>query len=363
MNTLRLEIDLDKIQHNAKTIVDICNKKDINVAGVTKGVAGMPEVARAMLKGGVTHLADARIINIKKIKKAKLKAPTMLIRIPRVSRSREVVKYFDVSLMSEWKVIQAIDKEASNKGVKHDIILMVDLGDLREGLMIDQVIPMIKRIISLKGINLRGVGTNLGCYGGILPTKEKMQQLVDLVTKIQERFDITIPLISAGGTNCLPLVIKGEMPKEVNHLRIGEAILLGRESTSNTLIPGTYQDTFTLISEIIEIKEKPSIPIGKVGKDAFGNTPKFKDLGVRKRAIIALGKQDVILSGLKPMDDNIKILGGSSDQIIIDITESTIKYEIGQEIKFKLLYPSLLSAVTSPYVLHYIKEDEQWIKI
>lgn len=363
MNTLRLEIDIDKIQNNAETIVNICSKSGISVAGVTKGVAGMPEVARAMLKGGVTQLADARIINMKKLKKARLKAPTMLIRIPRVSRRSEVVKYFDMSLMSEWKVIQAIAKEALSKNKIHSIILMVDLGDLREGLLLGQVMPMIKRINTLKGINLKGIGTNLGCYGGIIPTEKNMQQLVDLAAKIQERFDISLSLISAGGTNCLPLVIKGEMPKEINHLRIGEGILLGRDSTSNTLLPDTHQDTFTLIAEIIEIKEKPSIPSGKVGRDAFGKTPKFKDLGIRKRAIIALGKQDVILSGLKPMDDNIKILGGSSDQIIIDITDSEVNYEIGQEIRFKLLYPSLLSAVTSPYVPHYIKEDDQWIKI
>lgn len=363
INAPRLEIDLDKIQYNTKTIVDVCNKEGIQVAGVTKGVAGMPEVAKAMLRGGVIQLADARIMNIKKLKRANIKAPTMLIRIARVSRSREIVKYFDTSLMSEWKVMKAVSKEACQKNKKHAIIIMIDLGDLREGVLIDQAIPLIERVSSLKGLELKGVGTNLGCYGGILPTEKNMQQFVGMVRKIQERFDVSLPFISAGGTNCLPLVMEGKMPKEVNHLRIGEAILLGRESTRNTLIPGTRQDTFILVAEIIEIKEKPSVPIGTSGKDAFGKTPKFKDQGVRKRAIIALGKQDVILSGLKPVDDAIKVLGGSSDQIIMDITDSQVEYEIGQEIQFTLKYPSLLSAITSPYVPHYIKEDGQWIKV
>lgn len=359
----RLEIDLDKIEHNARAIVDLCAKEGIEVAGVTKGVGGSPIIARAMLKGGIKKLAEARIMNMQRIKKAKIKTPTLLIRIPRVSRSKEVIRHFDVSLISEWKVIHALSKEALRQNKKHGIILMVDLGDLREGLMMEQVMPMIKRIIKLQGIQLKGIGTNLGCYGGIMPTNENMQMLADLSIKIQKEYNIKLETISGGGSNCLPLVVNGTMPKEINQLRIGEAILLGRESTRDMLIPDTYQDTFKLVSEIIEIKEKPSKPIGEVGADSFGNKPEFEDLGRRRRAIIALGKQDVRLDGLQPLDKNIKIMGGSSDHIILDITDSKNHFDIGGEVEFTLLYPTLLSAITSPYVEHYIKEDEKWIKI
>jgi predicted amino acid racemase len=161
-----------------------------------------------------------------------------------------------------------------------------------------------------------------------------------------------------GGTNCLPMIGKGQMPGEINQIRIGEGILLGRNSSNHSTVKNTHQDAFQLVAEIVEIKKKPSIPLGAIGVDAFGNTPVFKNHGIRTRALIALGKQDVRLPGLIPTDKGIKILGGSSDYIILDITDSKQSYSLGDEVRFNLLYPGLLSVTTSPYVTHYIKEDE-----
>lgn len=357
MDAPRLDIDLAKIRNNARAIVNMCGKNGISVVGVTKGVSGMPEVGKAMLEGGVSALADARIRNIIKLRKAGITSEIMMLRLPRISSAEAVARYTDLSFNSELSTIRSLADKNRDLCKSHRIILMVDIGDLREGIMYTHVMQGLKRIFSLKDIELHGIGTNVGCYGGVLPSEENMGLLAEIVRNIRDKYSLPIPVVSVGGTNCLSLIAKGKMPKEINQVRIGEGILLGRDSAHNTVIDGTSQDAFTLAADIVEIKSKPSLPIGNIGKDAFGNTPKFKDRGVRRKALIALGKQDVRLPGLLPIDKKLKILGGSSDYIIVDINDSEYTYTLGDEIHFHLLYPGLLSVSTSPFVNHRFLED------
>ena len=356
MDTSRLEVDLNKIRHNTRAIVDICRPKGINVVGVTKGVSGMPEVARAMLDAGVCSLADARIRNVKRLREGGISSPIMMLRLPRISRTDSVVRLTDTSLNSEWHIFRSLARESVSQGRTHGVILMIDVGDLREGVLYTRAMHMLKRIFALKGIDFKGIGTNVGCYGGVIPTEKNMGMLADIARNIEQKFSIKLDVVSVGGTNCLALVESGKMPEEVNQIRVGEGILLGRDGSGN-ILEGTYQDAFLLVAEIVEIKEKPSYPIGIIGKDAFGNTPVFKNRGIRRRALIALGKQDVRLSGLIPEDRGIKVLGGSSDYIILDISDSARGYKLGDEVVFRLLYQGLLSVATSPYVSQTFKEE------
>jgi len=353
----RLEVDLGKIRHNTRVIVGTCKPYGIEVIGVTKGVSAMPQVGKAMLECGAVGLADARIRNIDKLRAAGIDAKIMLLRLPRISHAAAIAEKTDCSLNSEFRTIRRLTEESQRLGRQHGIILMIDVGDLREGIMYTHALRGIKRILSSKHIHLLGIGTNVGCYGGVLPTEKNMGMLADIAQDIRKRFSIPLPVVSVGGTNCLPLIQSGHMPPQINQIRIGEGILLGRNSCYNTILNNTYQDAFTLSAEIVEIKDKPSRPIGSIGKDAFGNKPSFKNRGVRRRALIALGKQDVRLSGLIPADKSIKIVGGSSDYFILDISDCEKEYNLGDEIAFHLLYPGLLSVSSSPYVTQAFKED------
>ena len=70
---------------------------------------------------------------------------------------------------------------------------------------------------------------------------------------------------------------------------------------------GNRQDTVKLVAEVIELKRKPSMPIGKIGKDAFGNTPVFEDKGIRLEHTCR--RQTGCRSGkLIPLTDGIEIL-------------------------------------------------------
>ncbi len=357
MESPHLKIDLNKIRHNTRTIVRLCREKGVDVLGVTKGVSGMPEVGKAMLDGGAAGLADARIRNIKKLRNAGITAPIMMLRLPRISSVGDIVKLTDMSLNSEFAMIKSLTAECVKTHYQHGILLMIDVGDLREGVLYTRAMYWLEQILGLKDIRFSGIGTNVGCFGGVLPSKENMGMLSKTARSIREKFGLSDFIVSVGGTNCLPLIERGEMPKEINQVRIGEGILLGRNSSRRCVLENTFQDAFSLVADIVEIKRKPSIPLGNIGADAFGNMPQFINRGIRSRALIALGKQDVRLDGLIPVDDGIKILGGSSDYIILDITDSSIEYALGDRVRFNLLYPGLLSVTTSPYISHIFKED------
>jgi len=212
------------------------------------------------------------------------------------------------------------------------------------------VLDMATQIFCLRGVNLVGLGTNMGCFGGVLPSEDNLGVLIELRNIIEQHLGHHIEVISGGGTSTLLLMENGMIPLGVNQLRIGEGILLGTDTTNNRRIPWLYQDTFRLRAEVIEVKDKPSMPMGTIGKDSFGNIPEFEDVGIRKRAIVALGKQDVYIEGVFPLDEKIKILGASSDHTILDITNSSKKIVVGDEIVFGLTYSGLLSASDSRFI-------------
>ncbi|MDF2545458.1 MAG: alanine racemase [Anaerosolibacter sp.] len=344
----KLEINLSKIYHNGKLLVEMCEKKGIEIAGVTKVFRGNPEIAKVLVDAGVSMLADSRIENIKKLKDIEIQK--MLIRIPMLSEVEELVEYVDISINSELEVMDKISKEALRRNKVHQIMLMIDLGDLREGLWEDEIDSTVEQVLMMRGIQLAGLGANFGCYGGIVPERHTLEKLINIKQGIEKKYNISIPYLSGGNSNSLHLIWEEQMPEGINHLRIGYPFVLGKEDVYDQVIEGLYGDAFRLYGEIVEIKNKPSVPIGKRGIDAFGNMPEFIDRGIRKKAIVALGRQDVRLEGIMPKDDNVTILGASSDHLILDITDTETIYGLGDIMEFTVNYGALLAAMTSDYV-------------
>lgn len=352
MPTPRIEINLKKIAHNAKTLNRFYGSKGIDIFGVTKGICGNPKIASVLVKNGIRVLADSRIANIRRMQNEGIKAEYLLLRTPFLSQAEAVVKYTDISLNSEYSVIKRLSKFAERQNRKHKIILMVELGDLREGIMPSDLDHMIKLVLELNGIKLVGIGTNLACFGGVNPDQEKMGYLSSIVTNVEKKFGLTLKYVSGGNSANYDWVNSTKNVGKINNLRLGESIYLGCETLHRKLIPGLLNDAFTLVTEVIEYKIKPSFPYGTISQDAFGNMPKFSDRGKIKRAILGIGLQDVLVSGLTPRSD-IEILGASSDHIIVDA--SKIELKVGSELKFDLNYGALLSAMTSPYVFKKVE--------
>lgn len=334
-------------------MVATCKSHGISPAGVTKLACAYPEVGQAIINGGIHLLADSRIANLKKLQQ--LDAEKMLLRLPAISEACEVVRYADISLNSELATLQALSAEAVKQHRQHQVILMHDLGDLREGAFFEEETLALARLaITLPGIELVGLGTNLACYGGVEPSSENQSSLLTIAAKIETENQIKLKYVTGASSAGLNIMQRGELPRGVNQLRLGASLLMGI-GLNDDPVPNTRQDTFDLSVEIIEIKVKPSLPANSTALDAFGNKPQFIDRGLRKRAICAIGKQDVDINQITPQDSSILVIGGSSDHLILDISDSDINYRVGSLVTFNLSYSGVLQCMTSEYVnKHFI---------
>jgi len=343
----RVIINQEKYRHNVRYLKDLCHKNGMSMMAVTKVYCADHKLVKILEEENVDFIADSRVQNLRSIDTDISK---VLLRLPLHGEITEVVQFSDISLNSELSTVRLLNKESMKQGKKHGVIIMIDLGDLREGIFDENdLFKMVENVLEMEHILLKGIGTNLTCYGGIIPTKETLQKLVDYKYKIEQKFDIKLEIISGGNSSNIDLMIKGDIPNEINNIRLGESLVLGRETAFGDYIDNTYDDVFTLESDIIEMKVKPSVPIGQIGMNAFGKVPEFEDKGDVLRAIIGIGKQDVDHKELIPFD-TVKVMGASSDHIIIDLSEAYNTYEVGDTMLFKLTYSSILSLMTSRYV-------------
>jgi len=340
-----LIIRLDYIEENATSISKACGKYEIDVCGIVKGIRSEPKVAKSMLSGGVKQIGDARLGNLSNLKKAGITAPLLLTRIPMLSEVEQLIDAADFSLNSEMVTIEAINNVCIQKDKSHKVVLMCDLGDLREG-FIDKasLFESALKIENMVGVQLGGIGTNLGCYGSVKPTRENLSELVELARTIESQIGRTLEIVSGGATSTLPMVYDGSIPEGINHLRIGEGILLARDLPDiwDVPLPSTHKDTVVIEAQIVELKRKPSHPIGEIFIDAFGNRPTYEDRGHENRAIIALGRQDfAFMDQLIPIDGRVKLIGSSSDHLIVTVPD-TSDYVVGDVIAFEMYYGPML---------------------
>ncbi|WP_193369417.1 alanine/ornithine racemase family PLP-dependent enzyme [Pelagibius marinus] len=373
MTAPRLEIDLDKIHHNARTLVDRLGARGISVTGVTKAVLGAPEIAAALIRAGVVALGDSRIGNIATLRGARIVAPIMLIRSPMLSQVEKVVAQAETSFNTELDVVSALSQAAIAARRTHGIMLMVELGDLREGIMPGDLESFVHAMLDFPGTALRGIGTNLACRSGVAPDARNMAELSVLADSIDATFGHRLrprlgsaagsglEIVSGGNSANLQWALSGADTGRINDLRLGEAILLGCEPLRRQPIEGLYTDAFTLIAEVIETKVKPSKPWGDIAQTAFGATPTPATDRISEPAaeqsrttqtILALGRQDIDPDGLLP-PAGIDILGASSDHLIVDSGGSRLS--VGAEVRFQLNYSALLRAMTSPFVVQVVK--------
>jgi len=350
-----LEFNLKKLYNNIKIVTKLCEDNGIKVAGIIKGFGGIAEGAEEMVKGGCYQIGSSRIEQLKALKDRGFDIPLLLVRIPMMCEIEDVVKYSDISLVSEKETLNLLNKEAKAQNKIYGVVLMYDLGDLREGVFYKEELIRLAEYVEYESDNLylEGIGSNLSCYGSVAPTTENLSQLAEAATEIEEKLNRKLNIISGGGTTTLPLLVRGGVPKKINHLRIGEGINNTQDLPLywDTNIEGLDPDVFVLKAQIVEINEKPTHPIGQLMVNAFGDLPHYEDRGIRKRAIIALGNQDLgDSSRLVPKDKNMIVLGASSDHTILDIHDCKTEYKLGDIIEFNILYQAMLMTTLSDYV-------------
>ncbi|SEK38834.1 Predicted amino acid racemase [Colwellia chukchiensis] len=353
----RVEINLEAIKHNLRLLTTRCRSAGIDVAAVVKLVCGDPVLLKTVVDAGIDVIADSRLENFQGL--TGFSGKKLLLRLPMLSQVQQLVDTVDISLNSEIEIMRKIAATARQKGKTHDIILMLDLGDLREGIIDSDVLDgTIAELLTLEGINLLGLGSNLTCFGGVMPSTKALNKLITIKNQLETKFQLKLDVISGGNSGCLTLLDNGKLPVGVNQLRLGTSIFMGL-GLNDQQIPGLQYDNFILVTEIIEIMDKPSVPMGEIGLDASGKVPSFEDLGIRKKALCAIGLQDINYAYISALDKAIKILGMSSDHLVLDISDSSQAYVVGDKLKFQLSYQGVLSAMNSSYIYKYYHDGAQ----
>lgn len=349
-----LEISASKMKNNAQKIYELCTANGIEPAGVVKVFSAIPQVAELFVEVGFKTLGDSRMKEIIRLRLSNIDAELMLIRLPMPCEIPELVRYADSSLNSEIETVRLINEEARKQKKIHGVILMVDLGDLREGFCDrKEAIEAAKEAEMLENIELLGIGTNLGCYGSIKPSEKNLGELCELAEAIEKEIGRKLEIVSGGASTSLSLLVNGLMPERINHLRIGEAIITAKDLPYlwDIEMPGIYRDPMVLKAQVIELKRKPSFPIGEIFVDAFGNRPVYIDRGVRKRAILAVGNKDIgDITKLKPRHEGIEIIGSSSDHLILDVEDYKEGLEVGDVLEFDTFYAAMLFLCSSDCV-------------
>ncbi len=342
--------DLGKLRENVQTLAERLHRHGALFAAVTKGVCAAEPIVRLLDESACDALADSRLQNLAGMN---TKKPKLLIRSAAPSEAAELIRTADMSIESEPELLRLLGREARRQGRRHGVLLALDLGDLREGVFFREraeILAAARAAAEEPALDFLGVATNLGCFGGVKTTPENMAELAEVAQWLRRELALPLPLVSGMSTAAQPMLFGGQMPPAVNHGRFGEAWLVGHDSVSGAAVPQMHRDAFTLCAELIEVKTKPSQPVGDIGGDAFGRVLLRPDRGPMRRGILAVGVQDIDRAALEPLDEGVEILGGSSDHTIVNLSAAAREYRAGDCLRFRMGYGAVLRAYTSAYV-------------
>lgn len=349
-----IKVNREKLKQNYKFLAGLFRENGTSWAPVTKLLCGNKELLQEIINLGANEICDARLSNLKTIKELDSEVQTVYIKPPAKRSISDIVKYADVSFNTEYETIKWLSEEAVKQDKTHKVIIMMELGDLREGVVGDSLLDFYGSIFELPNIQITGLGTNLNCLYGVMPSEDKLVQMSLYKQLIEAKFNQYIPWVTGGTSVVLPLLMQRRVPRAINHFRIGETLYFGNNLNNDELIEGMSDDVFELIAEVIEINEKPKIPVGLLAENPSGETFEVNEEDYGKtsyRAIIDLGVLDVSnYEGLIPKDEHVQITGASSDMIVLDLGNSDWDYKVGDTVHFKIKYMEALRLFSSDYI-------------
>ena len=356
----KIIVNIPKIIENINEISQLMKKNKKEWTIVCKVLAGNRDILRKILNSKVIKkvhsVADSRLSGLKIMKEINPEIRTMLIKPPSKYQIPNVVRFADISLNTSIKTIHELNREAEKIGVVHKVIIMIELGELREGILKENTVKFYSSVFDLKNIEIIGIGTNLGCMYGVEPDHDKLLQLTLFKKIIELKFGRDLPVISGGSSITLPLLELGAIPEGMNHFRIGEAAFIGTTPYNNKRFHNLNEDGFRLSANIIEIEKKPLFPDGRIGNGNVGHA----DMGLFKenskendhfKAIVDFGALDVSPeTDLTPLDEKVRFIGTTSDMTVFDIGKNKVGLKVGDTIKFKPNYMGVARLMLSKYV-------------
>ncbi len=348
-----LKLYRNKLKHNFDFLHNLFTKNNLDWGAVTKIFCGNELYLKEVIDLGFREIHDSRISNLQKVKSIDSTVKTCYIKPPAKRSIKDVVMYADMSMNTEYYTLKLLSEEAERQDKTHKVIIMIETGDLREGVMGDHLIDFYAKVFELPNIEIVGIGTNLNCLHGVMPSQDKLIQLSLYKQIIELKFNRKIPLVSGGTSVTIPLIMNKQIPNGVNHFRIGETLYFGANLFDGSTIKGMHDDCLELFTEIIEITEKPKVPMGEMAANPQGEIGTIDESLYGQtsfRAILDIGVLDVDPKYLILDGYDFKVVGSSSDMIVIDLGENKENRKVGDLINFKLKYMGALGILNSSYI-------------
>lgn len=355
-------IKKNRIISNIDKINTYLGNNNIKWSLIVKVLSGHKELLHSILSNPlikkVHSIGDSRLSNLKVIKKVAPDIVTMYIKPTAIKNVKSVIKFADISFNTTLSTILALNEEAKKNNKIHRIIIMIEMGELREGIIRENIVDFYSNIFELSNVKVIGLGTNLGCMYGIEPTYDKLIQLSLYKQLLETKFNKKLNLISGGSSITLPLIGKHKIPKAVNHFRIGEAAFFGTSPFNNKKFRNFSTEAFEFKANIIELEEKEVEPDGIIGDGSVGHIKEAgKDATFPKsyKAILDFGILDVDVNELTLKDKNINFIGTTSDMTVYDIGPNLTKfqrtkYRVGKQISFHPSYMAVARLMSSKFV-------------
>jgi len=356
-----LKLYQDKLAHNYHFLNQRFADKGIFWGVVSKMFCGNRAYLSELVNLGITEIHDSRISNLKTIKQLKPEVQTVYIKPPAEKNIPHVIRYADVSFNTELVTMQKLSEEAMKQQKTHKVLIMIEMGDLREGVMGEELLNFYGQVFELPNLEIVGIGTNLNCLHGVMPSNDKLVQLGLYKQLIEATFNKRIPWVSGGTSVTLPLYLGKQLPKAVNHFRIGESLYFGNNLVTGEAIPGMKEDVIELFAQIIELSEKPKVPYGELAANPSGEMWEVDEAeyGLTSyRAILDIGLLDVSPDFLIPKQEGINITGASSDMLVVDLGENKKQYAVGDILTFSVKYMGALGLMNSNYIDKVVATSE-----
>lgn len=351
-----------KIFSNIEKINEFLKKHKIDWTLITKVLSGnegvLEELMQMEIIDRIHSVGESRLSSIKKIKKLRPDIKTMYIKPPAIPLASSIVEYADISLNTSYDVIDALNQEAKKQKKRHSIVIMIEMGELREGILRENILNFYDSVFKLDNIDIIGIGTNLGCMYGVEPTYDKLIQLSLFKELIENRFDHKLPVVSGGSSITLPLVSRNKIPPTVNHFRIGEAAFLGLTPLTGKKFDSLSTDTFTYQANVLELEEKAYVPDGVISEGNVGHATEmdqYSETDKSYKAILDFGILDVDTEEIVPKDNTVSFLGTTSDLTVYDLGQNKKsngqpRYKVGNKIQFKPTYMGVARLMNSKFI-------------
>ncbi len=352
-------LNLDALSHNTDIAVAFAKRWGVTVLPVLKAVASHPIVAKTLMEQGITRFGFAEC-DEPYFFTNNFQAEKHLLCLTPPRQADAVVANFSRNTVTTIEMLQALQQAAHARGKRHEVLVMIDFGDSREGIHPHEAAAFIECASAFPNLSLCGFGSMFACFGAETPTQSAMERMTALRDLFKEK-GIANPVVSAGGSVFCAWV-ESNGPGPITELRFGDPFLLGVDLYRQAELPGgSYrQDVCRFCAEVLEVREKKiaeectSAEYQFVGQDS---SFLIRKEGLRRRALLDIGFFHIEGKELQCELPGTFIAGCSSGYLALDVTDCPEPVAVGQQVFFSGGYWSMSKFFRSTSAVIHLARD------